>query len=577
MKKFAKLISVLLAVVMVVGMIPMVVNAVEDTTVTKTYTRVTTLDEVTDGNYVVVLENGGKYYAMTDKDYNLGTEVTVATDLMSVSGDLYTWNLRVQSTADSSKTVTLHNDGLYWYRTDSASATLGFAKAKPTWTVTAADGFFKFESVNVDDAYISINGTAIKGYDSTKGYNTNVLLFKEAGVSYAQVSEIENGGQYAIIVHYTNDDGVDIYRAMDTVYRIDDTKIASASISANAVNDTNGTINDVSLPVWTFTTTDGVTSISCGDVYLDCAGNSTAMSLEAATDAKAATFNVTANEDNTFSIGMTDSRSLAYRYNSGDTIYNLFAAYAVTNDKDRGTTSQYDFHLYLYEVVDGAAMIQNESGNTVCTDVAAALNAAASGDTVVMLADANISGTTVAVPTGVTLDLNGHELTCARLTADENANVIDSTADHSGRVNVPSTALSLKSTNTYLPIIVEENVYMFVDVKMQQMVTATTEDSITILYKPSLSAELNQLLADGGEAEGVKVGVKVYCTTAEGEGNYDYNFENTIGYYDDVYGGTQAFKLTITGISEYVDVQVQVYIKSASGVMIMSDNLVDAN
>ena len=573
MKKFAKLTSVLLAVVMIVGMIPMIVSA-EEAEETKTYTRVTTLDELTDGNYVVVLENNSKYYAMTDAAYNVGTEVTLAGDLQSVSGNLFTWNLRVQDTAESSKTVTLHNNGKYWYRTLSNTATLGYGKEKPQWTVTAADSCFQFESVNVPKAYISINGTSIKGYDSTKGYNTNVLLFKEAGVSYAQVSEIENGGQYAIIVHYTNDDGVDIYRAMDTVYRIGDTKIASASISANAVNDTNGTINDVSLPVWTFTTTDGVTSISCGDVYLDYAGSSTAMSLEAA---KAATFNVTANEDNTFSIGMTDSRSLAYRYNSGDTIYNLFAAYAVTNDKDRGTTSQYDFHLYLYEVVDGAAMIQNESGNTVCTDVAAALNAAASGDTVVMLADANISGTTVAVPTGVTLDLNGHELTCARLTADENANVIDSTADHSGRVNVPSTALSLKSTNTYLPIIVEENVYMFVDVKMQQMVTATTEDSITILYKPSLSAELNQLLADGGEAEGVKVGVKVYCTTAEGEGNYDYNFENTIGYYDDVYGGTQAFKLTITGISEYVDVQVQVYIKSASGVMIMSDNLVDAN
>lgn len=570
MKKFAKLTSVLLAVVMIVGMIPMIVSA-EEAEETKTYTRVTTLDELTDGNYVVVLENNSKYYAMTDAAYNVGTEVTLADDLQSVSGDLFTWNLRVQDTAKSSKTVTLHNNGKYWYRTLSNTATLGYGKEKPQWTVTAADSCFQFESVsvNVPKAYISINGTSIKGYDSTKKYNTNVLLFKEAGVSYAQVSEIENGGQYAVVVHFTNSDGVDIYRAMDTVYRIGDTKIASASISANAVNDTNGTINDVSLPVWTFTTTDGVTSISCGDVYLDYAGSSTAMSLEAA---KVATFKVTANKDNTFSIGMPDDRRLAYRYNSGKTIYNLFAAYAASNDANHGD-SQYDFHLYLYKVVEGAAVI----GSTGYADVTTALATAKSGETVVMLADANISGTTVAVPTGVTLDLNGHELTCARLTADENANVIDSTADHSGRVNVPSTALSLKSTNTYLPIIVEENVYMFVDVKMQQMVTATTEDSITILYKPSLSAELNQLLADGGEAEGVKVGVKVYCTTAEGEGNYDYNFENTIGYYDDVYGGTQAFKLTITGISEYVDVQVQVYIKSASGVMIMSDNLVDAN
>lgn len=574
MKKFAKLTSVLLAVVMIVGMIPMIVSA-EEAEETKTYTRVTTLDELTNGNYVVVLKNDSGYYAMTDASDNKGTKVTLADDLQSVSGNLFTWNLRVQDTAESSKTVTLHNNGKYWYRTSSDVATLGYGKEKPQWTVTAANGYFKFESDKVvDNAYISINGSGyIKGYNN--GNPNDVLLFKEADRNYVQVSKFENGGQYAVVVHFTNSDGVDIYRAMDTAFRINDTKIASASISADAVNDVNGTINGTTLPVWTF---DGGT-IHCGDTYLDYAGSSTKMSFESATDPKEVNFSVEARTDvaNTFNIVVNDARNIAYRYNDGgDTIYDLFAAYAASNDANHGD-SQYDFHLYLYEVVDGAAMIQNESGNTVCTDVAAALNAAASGETVVMLADANISGTTVAVPTGVTLDLNGHELTCARLTADENANVIDSTADHSGRVNVPSTALSLKSTNTYLPIIVEENVYMFVDVKMQQMVTATTEDSITILYKPSLSAELNQLLADGGEAEGVKVGVKVYCTTAEGEGNYDYNFENTIGYYDDVYGGTQAFKLTITGISEYVDVQVQVYIKSASGVMIMSDNLVDAN
>ena len=562
MKKFAKLTSVLLAVVMIVGMIPMIVSA-EEAEETKTYTRVTTLDELTDGNYVVVLENNSKYYAMTDAAYNVGTEVTLADDLQSVSGDLFTWNLRVQDTTEGSKTVTLHNNGKYWYRTLKNTATLGYGIESPEWTVTAADSCFRFKSVNVD-AYISINGTSIKGYDSTKRYNTNVLLFKEADRNYVQVSKFEAGGQYAVVVHFTNRDGVDIYRAMDTAFRINDEKIASASISADAVNDVNGTINGTTLPVWTF---DGGT-IHCGDTYLDYAGDSTKMSFVRAEDKKAVNFSVEPRKDvaNTFNIVVNDDRNIAYRYNDGGgTIYNLFAAYAVKNDKDRGTTSQYDFHLYLYKVVEGAAVI----GSTGYADITTALATAQSGETVVMLDNAVINDT-VAIPNGVTLDLNGHNLGCTRLTADEGANVIDSSANHSGKVTVPSGSLTLRSTNTYLPIIAGENTYRFVDVKMQYQVNARDVDYLTLIYKPSLGTDLNALLADGGEAEGVKVGIRLTYTTAEG--TFTTDFYNNANYYDDVYGdGGKVFRLTVTGLAEYESVQIQTIVTSNTGVTVSSE------
>ena len=55
MKKYAKILSILLCLSMLVGMIAMVATAEEATTV---YKKVTSADELTDGKYILVTDNG---------------------------------------------------------------------------------------------------------------------------------------------------------------------------------------------------------------------------------------------------------------------------------------------------------------------------------------------------------------------------------------------------------------------------------------------------------------------------------------------------------------------------------------
>ena len=192
--------------------------------------------------------------------------------------------------------------------------------------------------------------------------------------------------------------------------------------------------------------------------------------------------------------------------------------------------------------------INEQTGETYPT-LQAALDAAAKGNTIKLLKDAEASE--LYVGAGKTLDLNGKKLTVSdSLSAPfTTTNIVDN-SNGEGLLVLEDADMSLNPYNEYLPVWTNEGV-RFVTASFKEQVTVVDENATAYQFYLNMNSGdtiLDEILANGSAGTGLTIRIKVTYTTANGMKATQY-FEMTsdmvedyVRNWDDV-----AVKLTVTG------------------------------
>lgn len=151
--------------------------------------------------------------------------------------------------------------------------------------------------------------------------------------------------------------------------------------------------------------------------------------------------------------------------------------------------------------VDDKANVSVNGENFV--NFAEALSAAQSGDVVALLADAE--EVAVIIPVGVTLDLNGYDLTATYVYATKTSDVIDSVGG--SKLYVPATSVTLAPDNAQLPVYdAEAGAYTFRTVSFGTSGIVigdayTDEDKLMYIFRP----DLKDILDDGAVNDRIEI------------------------------------------------------------------------
>ena len=162
-----RVLSWLLVLTMVLSLVPTIALA-EDAA---TYTQITSMDELTSGQYVLVVETG---YAPTvvDGSWILAEAVTAADGKVTDPAANQVWTLTVDgSTAKltDSNGVTIAPKG---------GNTNGIISGDYSWNVTCTDGTFQFAGQGEDTVVLASN----KGSENKfRGYKTSTVSGNAAG------------------------------------------------------------------------------------------------------------------------------------------------------------------------------------------------------------------------------------------------------------------------------------------------------------------------------------------------------------------------------------------------------------
>lgn len=229
-----------------------------------------------------------------------------------------------------------------------------------------------------------------------------------------------------------------------------------------------------------------------------------------------------------------------------------------------------------YGVVEATEIYASQ--NTVTGEyyetVSEALAAAKSGETVKLITDVT-EDTVLVMMKGITLDLNGFELTAEGLAAFNGNYVIDSSADTTGLLIVPQTNLTLPKDNTELPFWNESNGYYFITPVTggdYQKFTEQAADGFKFIFKPSFrvggmngtDTRLQYIATTGLEDNGIKMALRVTWTGSQGQ-TAKQDFVYTEELIKSVYSGTGSLLITMSNLP--VDqVKVMVVLESSTGV-----------
>ena len=196
-------------------------------------------------------------------------------------------------------------------------------------------------------------------------------------------------------------------------------------------------------------------------------------------------------------------------------------------------------------------------GNTVYSSLNEAMAAAGEGQQIDLLGDYVTDDAAVLINAGVTLDLNGHEMTVAHLLSF--GDVIDST-DGQGKLNMSNTAfLDLQKDNTAIALYDEDGYrfynYTFLSKKRD---TNTTDQVSYLMHLGFAQAKAYELLASN-YGEGVELGIKIAITNGGVEmADICYAFRpNTVNTYVEQaladLETQQAIRLTVSGLDALED------------------------
>lgn len=252
----------------------------------------------------------------------------------------------------------------------------------------------------------------------------------------------------------------------------------------------------------------------------------------------------------------------------------------VTGPKDTLTVvSGVDGYVVIYK--DGVHMLAEkdvaEYNGTKYETVSAALNAAmANGGTVTVLRDCEEQNYII-VPTGVTLDLNGYELTAKSIVIStfEGAHIIDSSADNTGVLKAAKGNVRLYETNAQLPAWNGEGYQFFEIGIITNLAVDSDADMATLKFYIHKTGDWKKLLtmfSDTG-AEDHNLSVKVRLTyvaeTANGPVNVDQDYTYTapvvIKMAGQLNGGWGVYDCILNGINNRSAITYSAVIQSGTG------------
>ena len=199
--------------------------------------------------------------------------------------------------------------------------------------------------------------------------------------------------------------------------------------------------------------------------------------------------------------------------------------------------------------------------------LADALAAAQSGDTVMLMADgeANI----VKLIPGVTLDLNGYQLTAEFVSAFKGSDIVDNSEANTGVLSVDPDCMMISTDNSDLPVWNGEG-YIFVDILKFQDMDSTTEDGLPqYIFSPTFESIAHPYLALGAANSHVRVAIRMTWDIETGSAfqNFVYN-DATVKTVIESFTGSyysKAFYATVTD-SQYANFDLQVILISDTGV-----------
>ncbi|MCD7760771.1 MAG: CehA/McbA family metallohydrolase, partial [Clostridiales bacterium] len=175
-RRFSRLLSLILALAMCLSVLPVTAAAEDDETTTTTYTQVTSASDITDGDYVLVAESDGVYYALGTSIGSKITPVTVSVSNGTVTAD--TDDLPVWTLAKTDDGVTLSNGSSYLAY--SSSTNFKSSSDADAWTVNVgtASGTFYFTNATTTGRGIAFGVSQVKfGAYSTSNYNSTDYVF----------------------------------------------------------------------------------------------------------------------------------------------------------------------------------------------------------------------------------------------------------------------------------------------------------------------------------------------------------------------------------------------------------------
>lgn len=213
------------------------------------------------------------------------------------------------------------------------------------------------------------------------------------------------------------------------------------------------------------------------------------------------------------------------------------------------------------------AVCEHVESATKYQSVEEALSAVNSG-TILLLTDA--SAGTVALKSGMKLDLNGHTLTANLVVAMKGATIQDGAACAGGgllKIQKDNLAFAQGTDNGIIPVWNGVDGYVFTKVTFQQMAKTAGAGAAQYIFLPRMSnADAAALLSDGGLDNDLKI--KVCLTWNDGYSQQFYTYSDAL--VQQVFDGTGkwVFSLKITGIAGITDMVASPIAVTNSGAQI---------
>ena len=214
----------------------------------------------------------------------------------------------------------------------------------------------------------------------------------------------------------------------------------------------------------------------------------------------------------------------------------------------------------------------NTATNKAYSTVMEAIMDCAEGQTVVLLKD--VSESMISVFGDAVLDLNGYTLNAGYVSCF--GDIIDSSADNSGMLVVPSTRFMIREDNAQLPVH-NGSGYQFVEVL--RIDTAYLEASSKFAFQPRIEPGMLALLKQGTAVTGITIQVEVSWKQGNGyrTQNFVYNDSFVQTYLNSYKPATdkysQMFTLTLNGAESFEELTFTATAVSSTKVSFSSDPL----
>lgn len=224
-------------------------------------------------------------------------------------------------------------------------------------------------------------------------------------------------------------------------------------------------------------------------------------------------------------------------------------------------------------VTMGYGVAENTTTGASYESVSEALSAAQSGETVQLLADC--TETSLMVTKGISLDLNGFDLTASYVAAFDGDHIIDNAGG--GSLIIAESSLVLAASNAMVPVY-NGTAYVFTKSGFAiRQDTAYTGEGIRInAMAYPLDLNVVDLLKDGCDDNNMDIVIRLSWDTDQGTGSQDFTFNETV--VSDVYNSNKGtwnsygkmFTMTITGFESIENLKATILVVSGTGVEYVS-------